>query len=179
MSFRTTKSSVSFKAPFTLKGVEGTLAAGAYDIETDEELITASDRTAFRRIATLIHIRTHAMTRTCAIQPEDLKAALERDSAEAAVNDATLIVPPGDHPWRSVPLWVANSPAPASPCPATDINHALAQEQIALDMAAGALDPEVRDEQERIARHHGATLHDSGFPHRPYRGNRGSKPRRG
>jgi hypothetical protein len=179
MSFRTTKSSVSFRAPFTLQGVEGKLPAGTYDIETDEELVTTSDRTAYRRIATLIHIRTLAMTRTFAVQPQDLKAALERDSAGVPANDATPTVPPSDQPWRSVPLWVASTPALIAPRSATDINHALAEEQIALEKAAGTLDPEVRDQQDRVARHHGAKLHDSGFPHRPYRRNRSLKPGRG
>lgn len=172
MSFRTTRSSVSFNAPFSLKGIDGELPAGSYDIETDEEIIEATDRTAYRRIATLIHIRTHAQTRSCAVDPDDLEAALERDRRARLTppsNDGPAPLPPGDKPWRSIPLWVGNPPPPHEVLPATDINHSLAQEQIALEKSAGAADADSRDEHDQVARRHGDDLRKSGFPHRPYR----------
>jgi hypothetical protein len=171
VSFRTTRSSVSFNTSFRLKGVDDELPAGSYEIETDEEIIETTDRTAYRRIATLIHIRTHALTRSCAIDPRDLEAALERDRRGrlTPANDGPAPLPPGDKPWRSIPLWVANTPAPVEPRPVTDINHALAQEQIAPEKSAAAPDETAREEQDEIAWRHGDQLRESGFPHRPYR----------
>lgn len=79
MTMRTIKSTVTFQAPFSMPSVSGEQPAGTYDIETDEELIEGIDRTAYRRIATLMHLRTNRGTRTCTITAEELAAALERD----------------------------------------------------------------------------------------------------
>jgi len=76
---RTTKSTVTFQAPFFMPGLSGEQAAGTYDIEIDEELIEGIERTAYRRVATLMYVTTRASTRTCAITAGDLAAALERD----------------------------------------------------------------------------------------------------
>ena len=81
MSIRTSRSTVNFKAAFSLRNVSGTLPPGAYEIETDEEIIEGNDRTVYRRIATLLYVRTAGMTRTCTIDPQDLAAALARDRA--------------------------------------------------------------------------------------------------
>lgn len=82
-ALRTTSATVSFSAPFTLKGRTETYPAGRYEVETDEEIIEGNGRTVYLRVATLLHIRSPGMTRTLKIDPEDLQRALARDQAEA------------------------------------------------------------------------------------------------
>jgi len=79
MTLRTTKSTVTFHAPFTMPSISGEQPAGTYDIETDEELIEGIERTAYRRVAMLLYLRTRGGTRTCTITADDLAAALARD----------------------------------------------------------------------------------------------------
>ena len=82
MTIVTHRSSVTFTAPFTLRGVEGQQPAGTYQIETDEEVIEGNDHVVRRRIATLILIRRGPAVETWTIDPADLAAALARDSGE-------------------------------------------------------------------------------------------------
>lgn len=79
MALRTTPSSVSFSRPFELKGVDGPLPAGSYEVETEEEIIETMHRTVYVRVATLLIIRSTGMTRTVTVDPGDLETALERD----------------------------------------------------------------------------------------------------
>ena len=83
MPVRTTTRMVSFTNPFMLKGYDELLMPGCYEVETDEELIEALSFPAYRRIMTLIHLRTAAedsgVRLTLKIDPEALDAALERD----------------------------------------------------------------------------------------------------
>ena len=79
MTMRTTKSTVTFQAPFSVPSISGEQPAGTYDIEIDEELIEGIERTAYRRVATLLYLRTNRGTRTCTITADDLAIALERD----------------------------------------------------------------------------------------------------
>jgi len=79
MSIRTTCSTVTFRNPFSLRNVSGIQSAGTYDVETDEEIIEGNDRTVFRRVATLLYIRSTGITRACTIDPKDLAAALAQD----------------------------------------------------------------------------------------------------
>lgn len=80
---RTTRSSVTFERPFTLNAAVGELPPGSYEIETDEEEITATDRTAFHRIAIYFYVKTSASTRTIVVTSADLESALERDASAA------------------------------------------------------------------------------------------------
>jgi hypothetical protein len=76
---RTTKSTVTFKAPFTLNKTVGELPPGTYDIEIDEEEIVEVGFTAYRRVQTLLLVRQGGSTRSVAVEPKQLDAALERD----------------------------------------------------------------------------------------------------
>jgi hypothetical protein len=80
MALRTTKSAVVFAAPFTLKAVNGEiLPAGNYEVETDEEVIEGNERTIYRRVATLLFVRSGGTTRTVTVEPLDLAQALAND----------------------------------------------------------------------------------------------------
>jgi len=77
---RTTKSRVTFDAPFTLSDSVGELPAGTYHIEVDEEEILGSERAAYRRVTTLLFVQCRGTTRTLTIDPKHLEAALQRDA---------------------------------------------------------------------------------------------------
>jgi hypothetical protein len=74
---------VIFNNPFTLAEVDGPLAPGTYDIDTDEEVCEGNVRTVYLRTATLIHIRRPGSTRTVIIDPSGLAAALEMDALQS------------------------------------------------------------------------------------------------
>jgi hypothetical protein len=76
---RTTKTTVTFRSAFRLTGFDGPEPAGTYDLEVDEEIIEGNDRTVYRRIATLLILRSGGTTRTMTVNQADLEAALARD----------------------------------------------------------------------------------------------------
>ena len=84
MAFKTTRTQVTFQAPFSLPELDGLQPAGTYDVETDEEAIEGNERTVYLRVATLLHIRSPGSTRTVTIDPGSLETALLRDSATGA-----------------------------------------------------------------------------------------------
>ena len=89
MTTRTIKRTVVFEKSFVLGGFDEVLSAGAYSVETDEELLDGISFPAYRRISTLIRLPTKsgnpAFTRALTIDPNELDAALLRDQASAAV----------------------------------------------------------------------------------------------
>ena len=78
---RTTRSSVTFRSPFTLKGFRQPEPPGTYQIEIDEDVIEGNDRTTYLRVATLLYIEAGGMIRTVTVDPADLQAALAQDAA--------------------------------------------------------------------------------------------------
>lgn len=86
MTTRTRSRSVVFRHPFELKGVDRILPAGAYQVVTDEELIDGLSFPVYRRVSTTIQVpaesRPASSVEVVAIDPQDLKAAQERDTAQ-------------------------------------------------------------------------------------------------
>ena len=56
MTVRTRRETVHFERPFKLKGIDRQLAAGGYEVITDEEMIEGLSFPCFRRVATLIMV---------------------------------------------------------------------------------------------------------------------------
>lgn len=81
---RTTKSTVTFHDSFILNRDVEELPAGSYEIETDEEEIPTTDRSAFRRTAVYFYVEKQGSTRTLVIDPADLDSALSRDAEKRA-----------------------------------------------------------------------------------------------
>ena len=87
MTTRTSKRTVIFHRPFILGELDEEQPAGAYIVETDEELLEGISFPVYRRIATLI--RLHAkpgrpgVVQTLYIDPKELEAALLRDAKPA------------------------------------------------------------------------------------------------
>jgi len=88
MSGRTTHSIAHFAAPFVLGGLEGSLPAGDYDIDHDEELIDGMSWLAWRRVATFIHLPARTVksptSQLIAIDHAELETALRQDRENAA-----------------------------------------------------------------------------------------------
>ena len=96
MTIRTSKKTVTFGRPFVLGGFDEVLPAGAYIVETDEELLEGISFPAYRRISTLIRLHAKsgnpALTRALTIDPNELDAALKRDQAPAEIPARPSIV---------------------------------------------------------------------------------------
>lgn len=89
MTTRTSKKTVTFRRPFVLGGFDEVLPAGAYSVETDEELLGGISFPVYRRLLTLIHLHAKpghpGLTQTLTIDPNELDAALKRDQAPAEI----------------------------------------------------------------------------------------------
>ena len=81
---RTTSKTVTFMHPFSLSETDEVHPAGAYTVETDEELLEPSSLpAAYRRIATLLRLeRTTGTVQTEIVEtnPVELAGALARDA---------------------------------------------------------------------------------------------------
>jgi hypothetical protein len=90
---RTSKKTVTFRRPFVLGGFDEVLPAGAYSVETDEELLEGISFPAYRRVSTLIHLHAKpgqpGRSQTLTIDPNELDAALKRDQSPAEIPAAT------------------------------------------------------------------------------------------
>ena len=85
MTVRTTRKTVTFAQSFTLGNVDEVHAPGTYEVETDEELLQGLTFHAYRKTLTLIHLPAKSghpgLMRTLTINPKELDAALQRDTA--------------------------------------------------------------------------------------------------
>ncbi len=82
MTLRTSSRTVTFRRPFSLKGVAGELPAGTYAVETDEELIEQLSFTAYQRVATSIRVPTGTSGgsyQVFRVDPADLQEAEKLD----------------------------------------------------------------------------------------------------
>jgi hypothetical protein len=83
MTVRTSSKTVTFAHPFLLKGVDRILAAGDYQVVTDEELIEELSFPVYRRVATMIFVSAKSGSASTVemvtIDPQDLQAAQELD----------------------------------------------------------------------------------------------------
>jgi hypothetical protein len=87
MITRSHSNSLVFSHPFVLKGVDRVLPPGAYRVVTDEELVEELSFPVYRRVATMIFVPAQAQSSAVemiAVDPRDLQAAQERDSAAPA-----------------------------------------------------------------------------------------------
>jgi hypothetical protein len=56
MTMRSRREAITFRHPFRIKGIDRLLAAGAYEVITDEEMIEGLSFASFRRVATMIMV---------------------------------------------------------------------------------------------------------------------------
>jgi len=91
MTVRTRDKVWAFRKSFALKGVDRLLPAGNYRVTTDEELIESLSFPVYRRVATMILVPGQGHWRSSVemftIDPAELQAAHEKDSASAGTAD--------------------------------------------------------------------------------------------
>jgi len=87
MTVRTHYTTVTFRRPFRLGDFDEVLPAGAYSLETDEELLEGISFPAYQRILTLMHLHPEpghpGVERFLKVDPKELDEALARDQALA------------------------------------------------------------------------------------------------
>ena len=85
MTMRSRRETVHFRHPFRIKGIDRQLAAGAYEIVTDEEMIEGLSFPCFRRVATMIMVPGAPPQRSTmemvSISPADLSDARRIDAS--------------------------------------------------------------------------------------------------
>ncbi len=87
MTMRSRRETITFRHPFRIKGIDRQLAAGAYEVITDEEMIEGLSFASFRRVATMIMVpgaapRTSS-TEMISISAADLTDAQRIDASAA------------------------------------------------------------------------------------------------
>ena len=84
MTTRSRREVVNFAHPARIKGIDRVLAAGAYDVVTDEELIEGLSFPSYRRVATMIMVPgappRHTSMEMISIASADLADAQMRDA---------------------------------------------------------------------------------------------------
>ena len=85
MDRRTSRRTVTFARPFSLRGIDGEQPAGTYLVETDEELVPGLSLLAWRRVASLMFLPPRpggpVQERIATVDPLELEAAQARDAA--------------------------------------------------------------------------------------------------
>jgi len=83
MTIRTSTKTVTFARPFVLRGIEGAQPAGAYEVETNEELLQTSIP-SYRTLSTLIRLPARlggvSLHRVVDIDSAEMARALARDA---------------------------------------------------------------------------------------------------
>ena len=79
MTTRTTEKTVTFNRRFELARGDYSIPPGDYLVATDEEMIEGVSRPAWRRIATMIHLRKGGTTQVLTIDPQELENLLLED----------------------------------------------------------------------------------------------------
>jgi hypothetical protein len=85
MTTRSRRETLSFKHPFRIKGIDRLLAAGDYEVITDEEMIEGLSFPSFRRVATMIMV-PGAPPRSSSIEMISISSI---DLSDAQRNDAS------------------------------------------------------------------------------------------
>jgi hypothetical protein len=122
MMTRTTRKTVVFLHPFTLKGVERTLPPGKYQTVTDEEMIGGLSFPVYRRISTVIFVPAQSRTiEMVTIDPLDLQAAQQGDAATLSPASRSIRSSDANRPLRHGapscvimrrPPWTCSLPRP-------------------------------------------------------------------
>ena len=85
MTTRSRRETVHFRHPFRIGGIDRLLAAGAYEVVTDEEMIEGLSFASYRRVATMIMVPCAAprqsSTEMISIGSVDLSDALRIDAS--------------------------------------------------------------------------------------------------
>jgi hypothetical protein len=82
MTIRSRRETITFRHPFRIRGVDGLLPPGAYEVITDEEMIEGLSFPAYRRVATMIMVPAGGSTmEMVSIGSVDLSDAQRMDAS--------------------------------------------------------------------------------------------------
>lgn len=88
MTIRTTKTTITFRAPFLLDGMETPQACGTYNVETDEELIEGLSFPVYKRVGMRLLLsrdpQRPGTIEELVIDPAALAVALAKDAKDHA-----------------------------------------------------------------------------------------------
>jgi hypothetical protein len=90
METRTTHSTVTFRHPFQLAGMDGTAPAGRYRLDMEEEKLDTLTFESWRQTAVILQVARAGVTEYLPIDPQELRDALVRDSAIASQSSQPL-----------------------------------------------------------------------------------------
>lgn len=83
MTLKTTRTTLTFAAPFTIRGADGVQPAGDYDVLTEDELIDGVSCIAYRRVATILCLPSLSSPQTNSqlvpVTQTDLDVAVMKD----------------------------------------------------------------------------------------------------
>jgi hypothetical protein len=88
MTIRSRRETITFRRPFTIRGIDRQLPPGPYEVITDEEMIEGLSFASFRRIATMIMVpagRRGSAMEMVSIGSVDLSDAQRIDASAAGV----------------------------------------------------------------------------------------------
>lgn len=83
MQTRTTSKQVTFIKSFRLAGMEGSQPPGTYILSVEEEQLDVRSFVGWRQIAATIQLTANGATEHVAIDMQDLREALRRDSDQS------------------------------------------------------------------------------------------------
>jgi hypothetical protein len=102
MTSRTTRTTVSFKAPFKLKSIDEVQPAGEYLLLIEEETIDVLSRLAYRRVATFLSLPSISapqdLVQLVPVDQRDLDAALAKDR-DQTISGAAVEPIAGEQRW--------------------------------------------------------------------------------
>ncbi len=75
---------VTFVKPFTLVGIDGVQPPGCYAVSLEEEQLDVLSFVGWRQIAATLQLKRGGSTEYAAINMQDLRDALLRDSAQSS-----------------------------------------------------------------------------------------------
>ena len=85
MTTRSRRETLTFRQPFRIKGIDRLLAAGEYEVVTDEEMIEGLSFPCYRRVATMIMVPgappRHSSMEMVSISSIDLSDAQRIDAS--------------------------------------------------------------------------------------------------
>jgi hypothetical protein len=84
MLTRTSHSQVTFRRPFRLSGMDALVPAGTYALDVEEERLDTLTVEAWRQTAVVLQITAAGITEYLAVDPQELREAMERDDDTAA-----------------------------------------------------------------------------------------------
>jgi hypothetical protein len=80
MLTRTSHSHVTFRRPFRLTGMDVVAPAGSYKMDVEEEKLDTLTADVWRQTAMVLQVTTAGVTEYIAVDPQEVRAALERDA---------------------------------------------------------------------------------------------------